>query len=186
MDVYKNSKNRMIDSFHTTKWIFNEIQELKYRVSSRERKNYNLKNRVIEDEKIMDNIVEEVKNRVQMMESSMHIIVEQSYNILKEANENINMIIDKVEEHSTSKAKELIRHSAKDRTLEDSLRKCTRSSMRKKDILELDKDLLDMKEVAGRLLELEISAMEILREITCATFIGFLLTFFFVLPPWFF
>ena len=147
MDVYKNSKNRMIDSFHTTKWIFNEIQELKYRVSSRERKNYNLKNRVIEDEKIMDNIVEEVKNRVQMMESSMQIIVEQIYNILKEANENIKLLINKTEEQRINKEEDPSPHSAKDRTPDDSSRKCTRSSLRK-DTLEPNQELSNMKEAA--------------------------------------
>ena len=91
----------------------------------------------------------------------MHIICEQSYNILKEANENIKMIINKAEEHSTSKEEDMA-----NKTPEDSSMKYTRSNMRKKDVLEPDKDLSDMKEVIGRLSELKISVMKILREIT--------------------
>ena len=79
----------------------------------------------------MDNRVEEAKNRVQMMKSSMQIIVEQRYNILKEANENIKLLINKAEEHGASKEEDLIPHSAKDRPPNDSSRKRTRSSMRK-------------------------------------------------------
>lgn len=164
MDVLNNAKNSVVDSFRTTKWIFHVIQELKYRVSNLERENYSLKNKIMEDEKSMDNRVEKVKNRIQTMESSMHIIVEQSYNFLKEANENIKLLINKAEEHRTSR-EDPAPHSAKDRSPNDSSRKRTRSSM-KKDTLEPDKNLSDMKKTAGRLSELEISAAEILREIT--------------------
>lgn len=101
-DVLNNAKNSVVENFCTTKWIFHEIQELKYIVSIMERDNYNLKNRIMEEEKSMGNRVEDVRNRVHTMESSMCIIVEQSYNILKEANENIKMLINKVEENRTS------------------------------------------------------------------------------------
>lgn len=103
-----------------------------------ERENYNLKNMIMEEEKSMGNRVEDVRNRVHTMESSMHIIVKQIYNILKEANENIKLLINKEEENITSKEEDLASHSAKDRILDDSLRKHTRSSMKKMDILEPD------------------------------------------------
>lgn len=58
------------------------------------------------------------------MESSMQIIVEQSYNILKEANENIKFLINKEKENRTSKEDPTF-HYAKDRIPDDSLRKHT-------------------------------------------------------------
>ena len=103
MDVIKNAKNNVVDRFRMTKWIFHEIQDLKYRVCSLETDNYSLKNKILEEEKSKDDKVEEVKNRVQIMESSMKIIVEQCYNILKEANENFNILTKKMEEKRTSK-----------------------------------------------------------------------------------
>ena len=39
IDVFNNAKNNVVDRFHTAKWAFHEIQELKYRVSSLEREN---------------------------------------------------------------------------------------------------------------------------------------------------
>ena len=141
MDGLNNAKNSVVDSFCTTKWIFHKIQELKYRVSILERKNYSLKNRILEEEKSMENRVEEVKNKVQMMESSMQIIVEQSYNILKEANENIKLLINKIEEQRISKEEDPSPHNTKDRTPDDRSRKCTKSSLRKKDTLEPDQEL---------------------------------------------
>ena len=92
--------------------------------------------------------------------------MEQIYNILKEANENIKFLINKIEEQRINKEEDPTPHSAKDKTPNDSLRKRTRSSMRKKDTLELDQELSDMKEVVGRLLELEISATKMLRDIS--------------------
>ena len=81
---------------------FHEIQDLKYRVCSLERENYSLKNMISKEEKSKDDRVE-VNNRVQIMEISMQIIVEQSYNILKEANENIKILNRKM------MSKELVR-----------------------------------------------------------------------------
>ncbi len=98
MDVINNAKKNVVDSFQTNKWFLHKIQDLKYRVSSLERKNYSLKNRISEEEKNKDDKVEQAKNRVQTMESSKKIIVEQSYNILKETNENIKILINKIKE----------------------------------------------------------------------------------------
>lgn len=156
MDVLNNAKNSVVDSYQTTKWIFHEIQELKYRVSSLERENSSLQNKKIEEEKDMDNRMEEVKSRVQTMEGSMQNIVEQSYNILKEANENIKVLINKIEEHRVNKEDDHSPNSAKDRSPEDGLRKRTKSNTKKKDIQEPDKDLFNMKEAVGRMSKLEI------------------------------
>lgn len=62
----------------------------------------------------MENRVEDVRNKVHTMESLMHIIVEQIYNILKEANENIKLLINKVEENRTNKEEDPTSHNAKD------------------------------------------------------------------------
>lgn len=113
----------------------------------------------------MDNRVEEVKKRLQTMESSMKNIAEQSYNILEEANGNIKVLINKIEEYRARKEDDLCPISAKDKSLEDGLRNRTRSNTKKKDIQEPNKDLFDMKEVAVRMSKLEIRAMEILKEI---------------------
>lgn len=165
MDVLNNAKNNAIDSYRTTKWTFHEIQDLKYRVGRLEKDDCNMHNRKIEEEKEMDNKVEEVKSGVQTMEGTLQRIVEQSYNILKESNDNIKVLINKLEEHRYSKEDDQSPNSGKDKTPEDGSRKRTRSSIKKKDIQELEKDLSDLKEMAGRMNELEIQVVDILREI---------------------
>ena len=114
----------------------------------------------------MDNRVEEVKSRVQNMEGSMKTISEQTYNILKEANENIKVLINKIERHRVNKEDDLSPSNTKDRSPKDGSRKRTISNRKKKGIQEPDKHLSDMKEMARRMSELEICATKILREIT--------------------
>ena len=58
--------------------------------------------------------------------------MEQIYNIIKEANDNIKFLINKIEEQRIGKEEDPAPHSVKDRTPSDSLRKCTRSSLMKK------------------------------------------------------
>ncbi len=55
-----------------------------------------------------------------MMESSMQIIAKQSYNILKEANDNIKLFINNTKEQRSSKEEDPSLHSEKDRTPNDS------------------------------------------------------------------
>ena len=103
MDVLNNAKNTTIDSYRTTKWTFHEIEELKYRVGRLERDNNILMNMQIEEDKEMNNRVDEVKKWVQSMEGTMLKIVDQSYNILKASNDNIKVLIIKIEDHRGNK-----------------------------------------------------------------------------------
>ena len=64
MDFINNAKNSVVDSFCTTKWIFHELQDLKYRVCSLERQKYSIRNRIVEEEKNKDDKVAEVKKRL--------------------------------------------------------------------------------------------------------------------------
>ena len=92
-------------------------------------------------------------------------IMNQSYNILKASNDNIKVIITKIEDHKENKEANNSPNSEKEKTLEDGTMKRTRSSMKKKDAQTPDKDLFDLKEVVGRMTKLEIRAAEILKEI---------------------
>ena len=75
------------------------------------------------------------------------------------------MLINKLEEHKASKEDDQSPNSGKDKTSEDGSRKRTGSSTKKKDIQEPEKDLSDLKEATGRMIELEIWVAEILKEI---------------------
>ena len=165
MDVLNNAKNRAIDSYRTTKWTFHEIHELKYRVGRLERDNNIIMNKQIEEDKEMNNRVEDVNRRVQSIEGTLLKIADQSYNILNASNDNIKVLITKIEEHRGNMEGEQSPNSEKEKIPENGTRKRTRSSM-KKEAQVPNKDLSDLKEVAGRMSELEICATEILKETT--------------------
>ena len=63
-----------------------------------ERDNNIIMNKQIEEDKEMNNRVEDVKRRVQSIEGTLLKIVAQSYKILKAFNDNIKVLITKIEE----------------------------------------------------------------------------------------
>ena len=104
----------------------------------------------------MNNRVEDVKRHVQSIEGTLFKIVDWSYNILKASNDNIKVLITKIEDHREKKEDDNSLGSEKEKTPKDGTRKRTRSSMEKKDAHTPEKDLSNLKEVAGRMTELEI------------------------------
>ena len=130
-----------------------------------ERDNNILMNRQIEEDKDMNKRVDEVKRWVQSIEGTSLKIVDQSYNILKASNDNIKVLITKIEDHRENKDDDNSPGTEKEKTPEDGTRKRTRSSMKKRDSQTPDKDHSDLKEVACEMTKLEIHAVEILKEI---------------------
>ena len=71
MDVLNNAKNCTMDSYRTTKWLFDEILELKHRLSTLERDTYNLKNWVNEDELSVDKKMDAFNTRSLEMDKAL-------------------------------------------------------------------------------------------------------------------
>ena len=66
-----------------------------------ERDNNIIMNRQIEEDKEINNKVGDVKRRVQSIEGTLLKIVDQIYNILKACNDNIKVLITKIEVRET-------------------------------------------------------------------------------------
>lgn len=87
MNLLDNAWNNMVDSFRSIKWIFHEMEDIKNRLHGLERKEGEDE---IEKIRNLDSRVTKMEKRMERMESSLHSTVNQSLNIIKGLNDNIN------------------------------------------------------------------------------------------------
>ena len=86
MNLLNNTHNSLVDNFGSIKWIFHEIEKIKFRMQGQERPQEGDENVRISK---LDARVFEIGKKVERMESSLHSLGNQSLNIIKGLNANI-------------------------------------------------------------------------------------------------
>lgn len=105
MNLLNNAHNNLVDNFWSIKWIFHEIEEIKFRTQGKEKMKGGDENVILNK---MDTRVSESEKMVERRESSFHSLVNYNLNIIKDLNDNIIQLHSMMEESKKGKEDKLL------------------------------------------------------------------------------